>query len=931
MPKSKKKKRQDFQKVKLKVGKRLPKGQNVTNLSFKTRQIHLTQRIKDDDGQGLFTKKKENVHDLLRQCDHHSSSTRLSAVMGLREMWTSNHKEMMVPTNIYGYSTILKKLSSLLIDNEVTVRHAVVNLFKVILQKLGRESAVPLNRLLGGSLFAYLHTFLCCAMNHIHEDVKLDALLLYDVLLESCPALVVQQTGGLLRNLVGLVAAPNSSHVGSTGDATTQKLSLNPESRLPVKLFRVKVLSRIKQTLVAALNDKLQSQSEPKASLSNDRVWSLHNDHSDMKGEQNTSISSWQSVNRFQTMLNGGSHDLDDYITNPESLQSFKDQCVPVMLQCWREARADSDTLHESGSLLTSDAMEVISLVVSIIQLIFVLSSNHNITKLGLESFCQRSFETGTKPLEKLLTSGFPYSAQLEIAVPSKKKKKNRGATAQKDFLTEASITALNLGICDIMSVLAMDSTVDLNKVWLKKSSRFVSLLLRDSPNSEQMRTVIRIIKNTFLNPSTAVHFIKVYKAAMQCYLRASPKSQDKKSLYGMFAEMVQLWDGWSKTRDGTDSATSTQSQKGQEIEEVLIKFSESLSQLVLSAHSLGDEQWTLSILTLMRHGHVRLYCMPFADNLSQVLDSSQGLFVSATEEIQRNVCALISTGTPFTKDNLRQLLHLMRCPPEQPVMHNRKSSSCLSRVLFSMFANIRACVPLGSQLEVKEMSPDQHQQLSDFLRFLFSLQLGFTGEELDKLCPVISHTKPTNHWFQIVFSVNQDQWKRHVEISDIVAKEVTNFRLSAEPNLGFKSAFTFMDNFEHFWIQTFATREKIHILSVLGLSKHLVKASQPHVKRKPGQEMLSLASASLAAVLASLYDQESTKEVSSDLLWQIKSEVTQCLASIAGAALLKNVMELLGQRGKGEFSGSDRECQAAKSAQDFLLTDENLCHKLSS
>ena len=69
--------------------------------------------------------------DLLRHCDHHSSNSRLSAVMGLRELWLHDYKEMMVPTNVQGYSAILKKLSSLLIDNEATVRHAVVNLFKV--------------------------------------------------------------------------------------------------------------------------------------------------------------------------------------------------------------------------------------------------------------------------------------------------------------------------------------------------------------------------------------------------------------------------------------------------------------------------------------------------------------------------------------------------------------------------------------------------------------------------------------------------------------------------------------------------------------------------------------------------------------------------------------------------------------------------------
>ena len=121
---------------------------------------------------------------------------------------------------------------------------------QVILNKLTKDTTAHLDRLLGGSLFSYLHTFLCCAMNHVHEDVRLDALLLYDVLLETCPTLVVRQTGGLLRNLVGLLSAPSVSHMSSRADPTTQKLSLNPESRLPVKFFRVKVLSRIRETLM---------------------------------------------------------------------------------------------------------------------------------------------------------------------------------------------------------------------------------------------------------------------------------------------------------------------------------------------------------------------------------------------------------------------------------------------------------------------------------------------------------------------------------------------------------------------------------------------------------------------------------------------------------------------------------------------------------
>lgn len=47
--KSKKKKRQDdFQKVKLKVGKKLPQAGNATNTNFRTKGIHLSEQLKRD-------------------------------------------------------------------------------------------------------------------------------------------------------------------------------------------------------------------------------------------------------------------------------------------------------------------------------------------------------------------------------------------------------------------------------------------------------------------------------------------------------------------------------------------------------------------------------------------------------------------------------------------------------------------------------------------------------------------------------------------------------------------------------------------------------------------------------------------------------------------------------------------------------------------
>ena len=60
MAKSKKKRQQDFQKVKLKVGKKLKKGENVTNASFKTRTVQITQQLKSEKA-GPSTKRKRNI------------------------------------------------------------------------------------------------------------------------------------------------------------------------------------------------------------------------------------------------------------------------------------------------------------------------------------------------------------------------------------------------------------------------------------------------------------------------------------------------------------------------------------------------------------------------------------------------------------------------------------------------------------------------------------------------------------------------------------------------------------------------------------------------------------------------------------------------------------------------------------------------------
>ena len=61
MPKSRKTKAKykDFQKVKLKVGKTLPKADNVTNTNFKSRGIHIKEQLKSSAASGVTTTRRK--------------------------------------------------------------------------------------------------------------------------------------------------------------------------------------------------------------------------------------------------------------------------------------------------------------------------------------------------------------------------------------------------------------------------------------------------------------------------------------------------------------------------------------------------------------------------------------------------------------------------------------------------------------------------------------------------------------------------------------------------------------------------------------------------------------------------------------------------------------------------------------------------------
>lgn len=235
MPKAKKKKNADFQKVKLKVGRRLPKGQNETTTSFKSRTIHVVQQLKGSTATSEpRTKRKLILKDLLPKCDHHNSNVRLSGVEGVTELLVADRDTILIEM-----ANIFRRVLPLVSDRDPLIRQAVLKLFRMVFAS-GQERKIA-------GFFPLLSTHLCCAMTHICDDVQQDSLKFFDILLDRFP---IEVTGNMSQMLIQIFMEQISTQVSvGKGANKGRTLMINPSSRQSSQKARAKILDRVRKAL----------------------------------------------------------------------------------------------------------------------------------------------------------------------------------------------------------------------------------------------------------------------------------------------------------------------------------------------------------------------------------------------------------------------------------------------------------------------------------------------------------------------------------------------------------------------------------------------------------------------------------------------------------------------------------------------------------
>ncbi|XP_078543810.1 testis-expressed protein 10 isoform X2 [Lissotriton helveticus] len=505
---AKKRKRQDdFQKVKLKVGKKKLRPENSTQSNFRTKAIHLPEQLRclSQQQSQPTNYRKLSVQDLLSQTHHYNASVRQGALLGLRDLLSLH------PTMIDSHlSSIVSEVAAMFTDKDPTVRGATVSLLQSVAPKIPMKQMSP--------FFPLVSAHLSSAMTHIIEGIQEDSLLVFDVLLEEYPILLASRSNMLLKNFVELISHHQLSK-GAKGAVrpSAWTLSVNPNRTLTSQQWSLNVLIRLKK-LLQALSDNVLNKSEEVEALfgKKDLAYPCHDlkwmEHA--SGQQHIQIYEGGEcpipLFSLRSLVGVGSS-LEEGLSSAEKLKAFIENIIPLLIECWVEA---SSAQHVPGNILKPESQQLMQQVLNIIYLLWRLSEQQDkIHKM--EVWLRRKY---LKDFNHFFMSHFPYflsDSATYFKTPQSKSYKQTGFPFNGlDHLL------LNLTLCDIMVSLANSSTFQSDSDWLDMIRKFVTEILMDGwkLNCKQLNRLLGVTWRLLLVQHNRVSTERLIRAVYMLY-----------------------------------------------------------------------------------------------------------------------------------------------------------------------------------------------------------------------------------------------------------------------------------------------------------------------------------------------------------------------------------------------------------------------------
>uniref|UniRef100_A0A8C4T0T1 Testis expressed 10 n=1 Tax=Erpetoichthys calabaricus TaxID=27687 RepID=A0A8C4T0T1_ERPCA len=699
---TKKRKRQDdFQKVKLRVGKRKAKPDNTTNVNFRTKAIHITEQLKTDQSLPA-THRKLNIKDLLSQMHHYSAGVKQSALSGLKELLTQH--SFVLQTHL---SSILSEVTAVFTDKDPPVRSAAIRLLQSLAVRIPPKHIAP--------FFPLVSAHLSSAMTHITEAIQEDALNVLDILLEHYPELLTSCSSVLLKNFVELISHQRYSKTLKTPGWI---LSVNPDRKYSSQKWRLSVLTRlckflqalVDQQPTAGQNCRAQADTleidERKSSASQisplDITWEEHSFGTEgiQLFENSGSQPNVKSCFQLRTSL-GLVTVAEEGLTSAESLKSFIQTLIPILFECWIEACPEDRTGTTPGNLLEPDCILLLYHVLSIICLLRQLATTQNLFP-NMESWFRGNYLNDFK---NRFMKYFPYS-EVEIA-----KHRNKGVKRDKSAsgsLAGVDTLSLNLMVCRVMVPMTNSALVQQDSVWLSPIRMFVTQNLScDSKlNTKELTGLLQVVWRLAVTQRNKAVTEELLRAVQLQYQQRSLIMPIRILLLRFFRALYLL-----------EKEANPQIAKSKVLSRWLAKLPLQLAQLgprnaQLSAH-------LIEIIHAAASRANKELLQGLQAQICHLYDPDDGAFVLLPHECQQK---------------LVQLLYFLPSLPCELL-------SCLShccnggRFLASLAASLIRIVHIRSSF-VAWVNYNQEVAVSDadYFSFLFSCLTGFAAEDLNML-----------------------------------------------------------------------------------------------------------------------------------------------------------------------------------------------------
>ncbi|XP_014458522.1 testis-expressed protein 10 isoform X2 [Alligator mississippiensis] len=482
----KRKHQEDFQKVKLKVGKKKPKLENVTDTNFKTKAIQIPEQLKED-GMLPTQNRKLNIKDLLSQMHHYSAGVKQSALVGLKDLLSQY--PFIIDAHL---SNIISEVAAVFTDKDSGVRGAAVCLLQFLASKLRAEQIAP--------YFPLVSAHLSSAMTHISEGIQEDSLKVLDILLEEYPVLLTDRSSILLKNFVELISHQQLSKRLKNREKISWMLSVNPNRRVTSQQWRLNVLVRLRKFLRALVDgaseledeEGLQEQKEGSLSSKNPVCinWKEHasNQQPIQLYENGGSQPKIKSSFRLRSLVSMTDR-MEKGLSSAENLKGFIEIIIPLLIESWIEASPAQPGAPVLGNLLEPESQQLMQQVLNIIHLLWKLTKQHD-EMHKMEVWLRVNYLVDFK---QHFMRHFPYSFQETV----KHKKKDSYKSNRYCMTSSNSIDhlLLNLTLCDIMVSLSSTSTLQLDSDWLDMIRNFVTDTLQDGSklNSKQLNRLLGV------------------------------------------------------------------------------------------------------------------------------------------------------------------------------------------------------------------------------------------------------------------------------------------------------------------------------------------------------------------------------------------------------------------------------------------------------